>query len=124
MKSRVVDFSKSLMGLIRFWKIHPFMEASFAVIITFCLPLPSLAHAIILVSTPAPNTTITGPDVPILLKFNSRIDGTRSRLILVHPDKSTHSINLEKQDSPDQLKAKVSGLAAGAYVLRLEYGNP
>ena len=83
-----------------------------------CLPLPSFAHAIILEAIPAPNATISGPDLQIVLKFNSRIDGTRSRLILVQPDKSSHSVDLDKQDSPDQLKARVTGLAAGAYVLR------
>lgn len=100
------------------WKIYSFMRAFYAVIIVFCLPLPSFAHAIILEAIPAPNATISGPDFQIVLKFNSRIDGTRSRLILVQPDKSSHSVNLDKQDSPDQLKARVTGLAAGTYVLR------
>ena len=90
----------------------------YGVIIALCLPLQSFAHAIILEATPAPNTTITGPDIQIVLKFNSRIDGTRSRLTLVQPDKSTHSVNLDKQDSPEKLKAQVTGLAAGAYMLR------
>ena len=99
-------------------KIHIIMRAFFAVIFVFCLPLPSFAHAIILEAIPAPNATISGPDFQIVLKFNSRIDGARSRLVLIQPDKSSHSVNLEKQDSPDQLKARVTGLAAGAYVLR------
>jgi methionine-rich copper-binding protein CopC len=90
----------------------------YGVIIALCLPHHSFAHAIILESTPAPNATITGPDVQIILKFNSRIDGTRSRITLVQPDKSTHSVHLDKQDSPDKLKAQVTGLAAGAYILR------
>lgn len=94
------------------------MRAFYALIMVLCLSLPSFAHAIILEAIPAPNATISGPDFQIVLKFNSRIDGTRSRLILVQPDKSSHSVNLDKQDSPDQLKARVTGLAAGAYLLR------
>ena len=97
---------------------HSFMRIFYVAIMVLCLPLPSLAHAIILEAIPAPNATISGPDFQIVLKFNSRIDGTRSRLILVQPDKSSHSVNLDQQDSPDQLKARVTGLAAGAYLLR------
>jgi len=95
-----------------------FRSALYAVIIVLCLPLLSYAHAIILEAIPAPNATISGPDFQIVLRFNSRIDGTRSRLTLVQPDKSSRSVNLDKQDSLDQLKASVTGLAAGAYVMR------
>lgn len=116
--SNIVIFSKNLIGSMKSWKIYSLMSAVYALTIVLCLPLPCFAHAIILVSTPAPNTTMNGPDIPILLKFNSRIDGTRSRLILVQPDKSTHVVKLDKQPSPDQLKAFATGLAAGAYILR------
>lgn len=106
------------MPIKRTWNLFSLTRVLCGVIIVLCLPLQSFAHAIILEAIPAPNTTISGPDVQIVLKFNSRIDGTRSRLILVQPDKSTHSVDLDKQDSPDKLNAKVTGLAAGAYVLR------
>lgn len=100
------------------WNINLFRRSLYGVIIALCMPLPSFAHAIIIEAIPASNTTISGPDLQIVLKFNSRIDGIRSRLTLVQPDKSTQSVDLDKQDSPDKLKARVTGLAAGAYVLR------
>ena len=76
------------------------------------------AHAIIVKSVPATNETVTGPDLQVALTFNSRIDGTRSRVILVGPDQSTRSITLDKQDSPDKINTKLTGLKSGAYVLR------
>ena len=87
-------------------------------LITLGFNRESFAHAIILEAYPALNATITGPDLEIVLKFNSRIDGARSRLTLVLPDKSTRPVPLEKHESPDKLKAKATGLQAGAYVLR------
>ena len=91
---------------------------AFGLLIVLCSAPQSFAHAIIVEAIPALNDTITGPDLFIALKFNSRIDGARSRLTLVLPDKSTRSVALDKQDSPDKLKAKATGLAAGSYVLR------
>ena len=34
-----------------------------------------VAHAVLMESTPKANSTVKGPDVPITLRFNSRIDG-------------------------------------------------
>jgi methionine-rich copper-binding protein CopC len=40
------------------------------------------AHAVLKESTPAANSTVTGPKVAIQLKFNERIDGAHSSLAL------------------------------------------
>jgi hypothetical protein len=117
-KRWLVIFWENLMPSNRLWNINSLMRAFCGVVIVLCFPLQSFAHAIILEAIPAPNATVSGPDVQIILKFNSRIDGTRSRLTLVQPDKTTHSVDIEKQDSPDKLKARVAGLATGVYVLR------
>jgi copper resistance protein C len=118
MKGGAVFVWEKLATLMISCNTYLFRSALYGVIIVFCLPLLSFAHAIILEAVPAPNATVSGPDFQIVLKFNSRIDGTRSRLTLVQPDKSSHSVNLDKQDSPDRLKASVTGLSVGAYVLR------
>ena len=104
--------SKHPRNLISAWTV------AFGLMTALCFAPRSFAHAIIMEAIPAQNDTITGPDVFIALKFNSRIDGARSRLTLVLPNKSTRSVILDKQDSPDKLKASATGLAAGAYVLR------
>ena len=51
---------------------------------------PLWAHAVLMESKPKVNSTVKGPDVPIWLRFNVRVDGKRSRLQLVAPDGSTH----------------------------------
>ena len=81
--------------------------------------IPSLmAHAILLEATPGKNGSVAGPDFKVLLKFNSRIDGTRSQITLVHPEQTAHTLTIEKQSAPEVLSAKASGLRPGTYRLR------
>lgn len=77
----------------------------------------ALAHAIIVESTPAMNGVVKGPALEIRLRFNARIDGSRSRLTLISPDGASHAVGLAHQMSPDLLSAKVSDLVAGKYQL-------
>jgi len=72
-------------------------------------------HAILKESSPPANSSVTGPDVPITLKFNVRIDAARSKLQLVHPDNAMRNLVLDQQASPDTLTTKAAGLQPGAY---------
>lgn len=76
------------------------------------------AHAILLESTPAPKTTVSGPDVDLRLRFNSRVDGARSHLALALPDGKERALTLAPQSRPDVLEARAAGLAPGAYKMR------
>jgi len=77
------------------------------------------AHAILVEATPAARSTVGGPDLDVRLRFNSRIDGPRSRLTLVQqPDGRARALPLEPQTAPDVLTAKAAALARGAYKLR------
>lgn len=76
------------------------------------------AHAILMESTPKLHATVTGPDVPIQLRFNVRVDGSRSRLHLLAPDGSLHTLPLAKQSTPDVLQSQATGLKRGAYKLQ------
>ena len=76
------------------------------------------AHAILMESTPKLHATVAGPDVPIILRFNVRIDGSRSRLHLLAPDGSLRTLPLAKQSTPDILQSQATGLKPGAYKLR------
>ena len=80
--------------------------------------MPLWAHAVLMQSTPKINSTVKGPDVPIWLKFNVRVDGSRSRLHLIAPDGSPVNLDALKQTAPDILESRVSGLKAGAYKLQ------
>jgi copper resistance protein C len=75
------------------------------------------AHAILMESTPKMHATVTGPDVPIHLRFNVRIDGSRSRVELTAPDGSATTL-AAKQDAPNILVCNATGLKPGAYKLK------
>jgi copper resistance protein C len=79
--------------------------------------LPAFAHAVLLSSTPKANETVHGPSLDIDLKFNSRVDGTRSSLSIVAADGSVKALSLSKQVEPNELIAQVQ-LAPGNYTLR------
>jgi methionine-rich copper-binding protein CopC len=75
------------------------------------------AHAILIESTPAPNSSVAGPDIEIRLRFNSRIDEARSRLTLVFPDHTTYRLEIHKQ-AADTLTSRATGLKHGAHSLQ------
>ncbi|HMF89294.1 MAG TPA: copper resistance CopC family protein [Candidatus Angelobacter sp.] len=77
----------------------------------------ALAHAIVLEESPAPNSVVKGPNVPLKLRFNVRIDAARSRLFLLMPDGATRELKVKPQSAPDVLAADADGLALGTYKL-------
>jgi len=79
---------------------------------------PADAHAIVTQSTPAADAAVTGPDVTVELRFNSRIDHLRSRLTLYLPDGGSRPLSQAPGAAPDVIAAKAAGLPPGAYRLR------
>jgi len=79
---------------------------------------PVWAHAVLMQSKPTTNSTVKGPNVPIWLRFNVRVDGKRSHLQLIASDGSTIAVAAPKQSAPDILESSVSGLKPGAYKLQ------
>lgn len=76
------------------------------------------AHAILAESSPKSGATVNGPDVPIRLHFNVRIDGERSRITLIRPAGLARQLPLDKQTAPDALTASATGLISGNYKLQ------
>jgi copper resistance protein C len=76
------------------------------------------AHAVLLESTPSLKGQVAGPEVPIHLRFNVRIDANRSRLTLVRPDGSVQTLELAKPASANILTSQAKGLLPGEYRLR------
>jgi len=74
------------------------------------------AHAILESSTPAIDSTVTSPTVPITLRFNVRVDASRSQLRLLFPNASLIDLSAQ-QTSPDTLATKVTGLKPGSYTI-------
>ena len=81
-------------------------------------------HAILKESSPAANETVAGPDVPIKLKYNSRVDATRSKVQLLHPDSSVTDLPLDKQTAADTLTTKATALTPGAYKIQWQVLAP
>src|SRR6266851_5403725 len=73
----------------------------FFTLLMFLLMLSSAAaHAVLLESSPALKAAVPGPDVPIKLRFNVRIDAARSRLTLVGPDGASQGFSGRRVPPP------------------------
>jgi copper resistance protein C len=97
---------------------HLLALALLAACVSLILAVSADAHAVLLESNPSLKSTVSGPDVPIKLRFNVRIDASRSRLMLVAPDGSLQTLEINQAGSPDTLSAQAKGLAPGEYRLR------
>jgi len=82
------------------------------------------AHAVLKETSPAANSKVAGPDVPIVLKYNVRIDSKLSKLSLLNPDNSTTDLKIEEQKAPDTLNSQATGLKPGAYRIRWQVLAP
>jgi len=95
-------------------------------LVSLCLSVPlflsaatsTVAHAILLESSPALHGSAVGPDVPLKLRFNVRIDVSRSRLTLVGADGSMQTLQIDRQAPPDTILSQAKGLSPGTYRLR------
>jgi copper resistance protein C len=95
----------------------------FAAIITICgmatsAPRVAWAHAVLVSAQPGENSIVAGPDVAVLLKYNSRVDIEHSTLMLLAPDGKVGKVAIGSQPAPGLLSAKLTGLVKGAYELR------
>lgn len=89
-----------------------------AVAASFWITASVVGHAVLLESSPALKSSVSGPDIPLKLRFNVRIDAARSRLTLVDPDGSSQTLQVIGQDPPNTISAQAKGLRPGAYRLR------
>ena len=92
--------------------------AVFAAMLLALGSVAARAHAIVVSSQPAANAVVREKTVAVVLRFNSRIDPVRSRLLLVRADGTSTTLELGDAPGPDTLAATVGELAPGAYRLR------
>lgn len=95
-----------------------FAVCLFAAVAMLLLAHSAMAHAILLESSPSINSTVAGPTIPVKLRFNVRIDATRSRLTLVKSDASTQSLAISRDASADTLRSQARNLNPGEYRIR------
>ena len=97
-------------------KSRMLLRILFATLVCTLIPSAAFAHAVLESSTPANGSTVHGPDVNIVLHYNSRVDGMRSSLGIVNagPHRSKAAITMEPQRSPNELRAHAH-LSPGKY---------
>jgi len=95
-----------------------FLPLLFSVVAFSLMVAPASAHAVLLESTPSLKSSVAGPDVPVKLRFNVRIDASRSRLTLVGPAGFRQALEISKASPADALVADAAGLLPGEYRLR------
>jgi methionine-rich copper-binding protein CopC len=94
------------------------LRAALATVLAAFLPGgPVAAHAILMDSTPAPGDSLPGGMQAIRLRFNSRIDHERSRLVLIGPDRTPTVLHIDPESEAGELRASAT-LSPGEAVLR------
>lgn len=92
------------------------MRLMFLLLALCAAPRLAVAHAILMESTPAARASVAPGPMPVVLRFNSRIDAARSRLEL-RGGAAPVTLKLAQPGGPDMLETNVE-LAPGAWVLR------
>ena len=87
------------------------------IVVFWLVSAPVAGHAILLESTPGNGAEVKDPDLRVELRFNSRIDFKRSRLILILPDLREQALTILPGDRADLLRAQTGGLAPGMHAL-------
>ena len=84
-----------------------------------CLALlganPAAAHAVLIDSTPAPLGHVPAGHLQLTLRYNSRVDAGRSKLVLQHAGDETR-LAQTAGDTPDVLRAALD-VTPGDYVV-------
>lgn len=93
------------------------LTAALLLSVLFLLPRIALAHATLVSSRPAANAVLHADNTDIELRFNSRVDGQRSRLTLVLPGGQTQPLPLDRQGAATTLNSHLK-LGAGHYIIR------
>ncbi len=90
---------------------------SAALLLIMMAPPLAHAHAILEESFPEPGDSVQAGLVTLRLRFNSRIDLARSRLLLLAADRSQRTLAIQQGGPPDIVGANVE-LKPGVYTVR------
>jgi hypothetical protein len=99
--------------------MHPLrlLRAALLAAPVLAFALPAWAHAILISSTPEAGAVMAPGPAAISLRYNSRIDATRSRVTLQGPNAGQPAV-LELSEPGPAMLAAAADLVPGAYVLR------
>lgn len=92
-----------------------------AALLTICLAAdPAAAHALLLESLPKAGAVVGGGPVDFVLRYNSRVDNARSRLLLKDGRGGSRRLAIQPGGDEASLKAHGEVLDPGKYVLHWE----
>ncbi len=74
-------------------------------------------HAVLLQMQPKAGAVVPGPKIPVLLRFNSRIDAKRSRLAVVQDGKE-EQLAAFPQSAPDAIASEIKDAKPGPCRIR------
>ena len=87
-------------------------------VIALLVSINASAHAILTDSTPKANGSVPAGHLALTLKYNSKIDQARSRLVLIASDKSETPLAITAiAEKPNELDS-TADLKPGTYVIR------
>jgi methionine-rich copper-binding protein CopC len=95
----------------------PFRLKIWLLLAAVTFPSLAQAHAILEESTPPAGSSVKPGPLDLRLRYNSRIDRGRSRLLLIRPDRTKDTIAITPDGPPDIMSAHLQ-LPPGAYVIR------
>jgi len=75
------------------------------------------AHAILMASRPEANSVVNGPKIDVVLKFNVRIDATRSVVRLVSEDGASKPLKPLPGNAPNVIQTNATDVRPGKYKL-------
>ena len=90
---------------------------SLVAVLLAAVPSAARAHAILEDSQPPIGGSVPAGHVVLRLRYNSRLDRRRSKLILTRPDRTQVVLQIDPEGPPDILTASVD-LTQGAYSVR------
>jgi hypothetical protein len=106
-----IETAPTMTGRFRAWLVLALVALP-----PLAIPLPALAHAILLEGTPAAGQSVASGATRITLRFNSRIDAARSRITLVEGT-TARILTIASGPTADLLVADVA-LQPGPQILR------
>ena len=84
----------------------------------------AFAHAVVISASPRAEARIAATELPIEIRFNSRIDAERSNLKLFKADGSATVLPVLDAGSADALKSRATDLSPGQYRLHWQTLSP
>lgn len=109
--------------------MHPILSRGFAsrrvlatlliaLLVALALPMPAFAHAVVVSSDPAAGASLAAAPAKVTIRFNSRLDHGRSRLLLIGAAGEQQVLAIEPDSDPTVLEAPVAAAGPGAWRLR------